>query len=175
MIRVVREAKVHSSEVNPHEPWEGAVNHFVEDSLQPATGGEFLEAFQRFAEPLLRAAVWSSLAQLLIKIGSPGVPDVYQGCELWDLNLMEPDNRRAVDFSLRERLLKSVISDAEKDRVGLVKQLVSSPGDGRIKLYVTYRTFRELITGKSLTSERGTLMLADVFSALPVALLESSS
>lgn len=139
MVRVLREAKVHSSSVSPHAPWERAVCHFVESVLLPATSGDFLPAFQSFVEPLMKLGIWTSLAEALIKSTAPGVPDFYQGTELWDLSLMDPDNQRPVDFALRERLLRELLFEAEEDPIALIKRLVAAPADGRLKLFVTQR------------------------------------
>jgi (1->4)-alpha-D-glucan 1-alpha-D-glucosylmutase len=154
MVRVVREAKVHSSSVSPHEPWERAVRHFVESVLLPATSGDFLPAFQSFVEPLLKLGVWTSLGEVLIKSTAPGVPDFYQGNELWDLSLMDPDNRRPVDFALRERLLRELLFEAEDDALALIKRLLATPADGRLKMFVTQRA---LVTRRAqhVVFERG--------------------
>jgi (1->4)-alpha-D-glucan 1-alpha-D-glucosylmutase len=161
MVRVVREAKVHSSSVSPHEPWENAVRHFVESVLLPATSGDFLPAFQSFVEPLMKLGVWTSLGEVLIKTTAPGVPDFYQGNELWDLSLMEPDNRRPVDFVLRERLLRDLLFEAEQNPVGLIKKLVLAPGDGRLKMFVTQRS---LVARRSqhVVFERGAYLPLEV-------------
>jgi (1->4)-alpha-D-glucan 1-alpha-D-glucosylmutase len=80
----------------------------------------------------------NSLSQTLVKIGSPGVPDFYQGSELWDTNLVDPDNRRPVDFAIRQAMLEEIVRDADRNRVELVEKLLASPSDGRIKMYVIH-------------------------------------
>ena len=77
-----------------------------------------------------------SLSQTLIKACSPGVPDFYQGTELWDDNLVDPDNRRAVDFASRRAMLERISHDAEGNILKLVRELLASPADGRIKMYI---------------------------------------
>ena len=81
----------------------------------------------------------NSLSQLLLKIASPGVPDFYQGTELWDFSLVDPDNRRPVDFDKRTQLLKRMKQQEKKGRTALVAGLLSHWQDGRLKLYVTYQ------------------------------------
>ena len=78
---------------------------FIEQILGHA---RFIEALEAFVEPLVWPGRINSLAQTLLKLTSPGVPDFYQGSELWDLTLVDPDNRRPVDYALRKRLLKDL-------------------------------------------------------------------
>ena len=139
MNKVLREAKLHSSWVSPNEPWERAVGRFVERVLSPEVSAEFLAALAVFAAPVARAGVYGSLGQLLLKATAPGVPDFYQGTELWDLSLVDPDNRRPVDFALRQRLLARLEAEVVRGRPELVRRLVEAPADGAIKLYVTQR------------------------------------
>jgi (1->4)-alpha-D-glucan 1-alpha-D-glucosylmutase len=142
MTKAVREAKVHSSWLTTNPAYEEGLTRFVERSLA-APGGRFLTAFLPFQRRVAAIAVTNSLAQLVLKIGSPGVPDFYQGTELWDLSLVDPDNRRPVDFEQRDRLLNEV------DAAGApgIESMLSHWQDGRIKLYVTttgLRARREL-------------------------------
>ena len=100
MIKALREAKVHTSWLSPDEEYEAAVVRFVEAILDRA-GRPFLPAFEPFQARVAELGIYNSLAQLLIKITAPGVPDFYQGTELWDLTLVDPDNRRPVDYARR--------------------------------------------------------------------------
>jgi (1->4)-alpha-D-glucan 1-alpha-D-glucosylmutase len=87
-----------------------------------------------------RLGMVSSLAQTLLKIAAPGVPDFYQGAELWDFSLVDPDNRRPVDFALRRGLLAELRAKiAGGDLAQLCRELMEEWQDGRIKLYVTHR------------------------------------
>jgi len=86
--------------------------------------------------------MYNSLAQTLLKIAAPGVPDFYQGAELWDFNLVDPDNRRPVDFAKRRASLASWTTEDEGDLTELVSRLIANPQDGRIKLYLTSRALR---------------------------------
>lgn len=107
MQKAMREAQVHTSWVNVNEEYEEAVRDFVE-RLLPPENSLFLEEFVPFARRVARLGALNSLSQTLLKLTSPGVPDIYQGCDLWDLSLVDPDNRRPVDYSLRESMLEDL-------------------------------------------------------------------
>ncbi len=102
MEKASKEAKEHTSWVDPVLVYDDALRSFVEGMLGDA---EFLESLEAFVAPLVEPGRITSLAQALLKLTSPGVPDIYQGCELWDHSLVDPDNRRPVDFAAREALL----------------------------------------------------------------------
>jgi (1->4)-alpha-D-glucan 1-alpha-D-glucosylmutase len=136
MEKAMREAKRHTSWTSPNEAYEGAVRSFVERIL---SSGEFLAELRSLAGRTAHAGRISSLAQVALKCAAPGVPDVYQGCELWDLSLVDPDNRRPVDFALRARALREIEAELGKGaaaRVALARRLSSEEGlkDGRAKL-----------------------------------------
>ena len=137
--KALREAKLHTSWISPDEAWEEAVRGFAAAVLDPARSAAFLADLARFHPRIERAGCWNGLAQVVLKVASPGVPDFYQGTELWDLSLVDPDNRRPVDFELRARLLEGLARAAARDRAGLLRRLVTRPEDGRVKLWVTSR------------------------------------
>jgi (1->4)-alpha-D-glucan 1-alpha-D-glucosylmutase len=137
MNKALKEAKLHTSWINPNDVYERAVGEFVASILDAAGGGGFLPDFARFQRTPTRAGMLNSLAQTLLKTTAPGVPDFYQGTELWSFTLVDPDNRRPVDYELRRALLASM-RDAG-DALELVNELLKRPEDGRIKLYVTSR------------------------------------
>jgi (1->4)-alpha-D-glucan 1-alpha-D-glucosylmutase len=83
--------------------------------------------------------VFNSLSQALLKVTSPGLPDFYQGSELWDLSLVDPDNRRAVDYEKRARFIDDIKRREKTDLSLLIKELLSAPDDGRIKLFTIMR------------------------------------
>ncbi len=139
MNKALREAKVHTSWINPNEPYERAVADFVSMILDPVSSAAFLESLTPLRLQVAQAGWFNSLAQLVLKIGSPGAPDFYQGSELWDLSLVDPDNRGAVDFERRKKLLAGVKREAEMDPVALVDRLARAPADGSLKLFVTHR------------------------------------
>jgi (1->4)-alpha-D-glucan 1-alpha-D-glucosylmutase len=137
MEKALKEAKLHTSWINPNEAYDQAMKQFVRDILRPQSDNRFVADLLRFEARITPAGMWNSLAQTLLKITSPGVPDFYQGTELWDLSLVDPDNRRPVDFSRRVGMLNELQQLESKGLVALVRDLVASPQDGRIKLYVT--------------------------------------
>jgi (1->4)-alpha-D-glucan 1-alpha-D-glucosylmutase len=135
MVKAVREAMVHTRWTVPNLDHEQALTSFVEAILESSPANGFLQDFARFAEKIAYHGSLNSLSQLVIKLGSPGVADFYQGSELWDLRLVDPDNRKAVDFSTRERLLNSLngnnasLSETLQDwRSGVVKLLTTQRG-----------------------------------------------
>ncbi|MGE5199105.1 MAG: malto-oligosyltrehalose synthase, partial [Rhodospirillaceae bacterium] len=142
MLKAVREAKVHTSWVNPSEAYDRAVAQFVERALGGRNARTFIPLFVPFQERIARLGVINSLAQVVLKIAAPGVPDFYQGAELWDLTLVDPDNRRPVDFALREaqlRELEGVLDERgpAAGRMAAVSDMLLHWEDGRVKLYFT--------------------------------------
>jgi (1->4)-alpha-D-glucan 1-alpha-D-glucosylmutase len=136
MEKALREAKVHTSWMSPDEAYEGGVRAFVAAIL---SSPEFLDDLSAFADRVARAGRISSLAQVALKCAAPGVPDVYQGCETWDLSLVDPDNRRPVDFAARARALEQIeaeIARGPRHRAALARSVSSPEGlrDGRAKL-----------------------------------------
>jgi (1->4)-alpha-D-glucan 1-alpha-D-glucosylmutase len=154
MIKAVREAKTHSSWVAPDEAYERALQRFIGALLRERPTSAFLTDLAPFAQQIADAGMWNSLSQTVLKLTSPGVPDTYQGTEIWDLSLVDPDNRRPVDFDLRTRHLAWLDEQARlpDGRRKLAERLVASARDGRIKLYITAevlrlrRKFPELMT-----------------------------
>jgi (1->4)-alpha-D-glucan 1-alpha-D-glucosylmutase len=140
MAKASKEAKVTTSWVNPNTAYDEALARFVERVLDPAQSRRFLADFGAFRDPLAMAGMVNGLAQALLKITAPGVPDFYQGTELWDLNLVDPDNRRPVDFDARERMLDELRSRiAAGNPEALARELLEHWTDGRVKLYVIHR------------------------------------
>jgi (1->4)-alpha-D-glucan 1-alpha-D-glucosylmutase len=140
MLKSVKEAKLHTSWLTPNDAYEEAVSAFVKKALTGAGATKFLAAFERFAQRVARAGMINGLAQLTLKLGSPGVPDFYQGTELWDLTLVDPDNRRPIDFARRRALLDDVagvLAMPAAERVEAVSGLVQRWKDGRIKMLLT--------------------------------------
>ena len=138
-IKAAREAKLHTSWLDPDEAYERALTEFVEAVLAPSKENEFLPDLLSFQKKVAYSGAMNSLAQLVLKIASPGVPDLYQGTELWDFSLVDPDNRRPVDFEKRARLLESLTEREANGRRPLVRELLAGWPDGRIKLYITMR------------------------------------
>ena len=152
LIKAVREAKVHTEWLKPDGAYEQAFVDFARQILAPAEGNRFMEEFLPFAKKIAYCGMFNSLSQTLLKIASPGVPDVYQGTELWDLSFVDPDNRRPVDYAKRRHLLEELKDGEVKDRPGLLRDLLSRWENGWIKLYLIHklldfrRAHRELFT-----------------------------
>jgi (1->4)-alpha-D-glucan 1-alpha-D-glucosylmutase len=139
MEKAVHEAKVNVSWLNPNPDYVAGMNDFLERILSPTYRGKtnlFWDSLQKFLPALSYFGAINSLTQTLLKLTSPGVPDVYQGQEMWDFSLVDPDNRRPVDFSLRSRVLDELLARSD-DRVRLCQELLREYRDGRTKLWVT--------------------------------------
>lgn len=153
MIKAVREAKVHTAWLKPDLAYEEAFLSFIEEILKPVEANPFLNEFVPFARKITYYGMLNSLSQVLLKILSPGVPDFYQGTELWDLNFVDPDNRRPVDFRQRAEGLQELKRREGEDPAALIRELLSGWQDGRIKLYTIYkalnfrRSHKELFQG----------------------------
>jgi (1->4)-alpha-D-glucan 1-alpha-D-glucosylmutase len=134
--KALNEAKVNTSWVNINEEYQSAVADFIVAIMRRSDDNRFLADFLPFQARIAHYGAYNSLSQTLLKITSPGVPDIYQGCEVWDFSLVDPDNRRPVDYKLRKRLLSAV--ERVKDTKGAAA-LLDSIEDGRVKLLVTAR------------------------------------
>jgi (1->4)-alpha-D-glucan 1-alpha-D-glucosylmutase len=143
LVKAVREAKVHTAWLKPDTDYEEAYLAFAEKLLSPGRGDGFLKAFLPFQKKVARFGVFNSLAQTLIKLTAPGVPDLYQGTELWDLSLVDPDNRRPVDYSSRRQALREIRAGEKGDLPALARQLLAHPEDGRLKLFLIHRALLE--------------------------------
>ena len=106
----------------------------AELALDPRRSAAFLDAFLPFAERVARLGAQNSLAQTVLKLTLPGMPDIYQGTELWDLSLVDPNNRRPVDYALRERLLDEILQTLAGDWQGAMARYLRSWQDARFKL-----------------------------------------
>ncbi len=137
MLKAIHEAQVHTSWINPNDEYDGATERFVRAILDPARAGPFLDDLAPLQQKLALAGAVNGLSQQLLKLTVPGVPDLYQGTELWNLSLVDPDNRRPVDFQERARLLEQIKSKPDRCLAG---DLLAHYGDGRIKLYLTHQT-----------------------------------
>jgi (1->4)-alpha-D-glucan 1-alpha-D-glucosylmutase len=139
MEKATKEAKRRTSWINPREPYDRAMREFVTALLAPDS--PFLPAFRPFQRLIAAHGAVNSLAQTLLKLTVPGVPDLYQGTELWDLSLVDPDNRRPVDFPRRRALLEALQARPSSggDATTLCAELLAAWPDGRVKLYLTHR------------------------------------
>ncbi len=141
MMKAVREAKTHTSWTDTNQEYEDAVLSFVRSLLllDGSSGTPFLSDVQKLVNRIARPGFWNSLSRTLIQFTAPGSPDLYQGDELWNYALVDPDNRRPVDYELRRNMLDEIITGMEGTegaRCDFLQNIVSSPEDGRIKLHV---------------------------------------
>jgi (1->4)-alpha-D-glucan 1-alpha-D-glucosylmutase len=136
VIKAVREAKVHTAWLRPDSDYEDGFVSFVEQILQPSEDNQFLAKLRSFQEWVAYYGMFNSLSQTLLKMTAPGVPDFYQGSELWDLSLVDPDNRRPVDFQRRWSYLHDIKERAKTDTLGTISDLLNNSRDGRVKLFL---------------------------------------
>ncbi|UCB42774.1 MAG: malto-oligosyltrehalose synthase [Dehalococcoidales bacterium] len=140
MIKAVREAKVLTNWLSPDLEYESTLIRFLDSILDNTKKGDgFLDDFMIFEKQIAYYGALNSLAQVLLKLTSPGIPDLYQGTELWDFSLVDPDNRRPVNFKTRAMLLDELTQCEGKGQEIPIQQLLDSWQDGRVKLYVTYK------------------------------------
>ncbi len=136
MLKALHEAKVNSSWIEPNAAWDAAVGEFVAKILAPEKSNRFPAAFAPMAARVAELGAINSLAQLVLKMTVPGVPDIYQGQELWDFSLVDPDNRRPVDYPHRQAQLAALRETPSP------AELLEHWQDGRIKLFVTQKLLR---------------------------------
>lgn len=129
--KALREAKTNSNWTTPNEEYESSINGFVHELLQPGT--PFFQSFEKFQQRIVDHGIINSLSQLLLKCTCPGVPDIYQGCEGWDLSFVDPDNRRPVDYTLRKQWLQDFDNGGKNDFRSLWQERYS----GKIKCWLT--------------------------------------
>jgi (1->4)-alpha-D-glucan 1-alpha-D-glucosylmutase len=139
MIKAVREAKRRSSWVEPDIPYEEGISRFISKIIKRGIQSGFMASFVPFQKKIAFYGIWNSLSQLLMKLASPGVPDIYQGSELWNLSLVDPDNRSDVDFDRRISLVNDMKELEKAGLPALVKDILSHSEDGRIKLFITWK------------------------------------
>jgi (1->4)-alpha-D-glucan 1-alpha-D-glucosylmutase len=135
MGKALHEAKLNTSWIQPNEEWDAAMRDFIAKILDPSLRNKFLPVFLPIAQEIARLGAINSLAQTLLKLTSPGVPDIYQGNEILDYSLVDPDNRRPVDYKRHSELLEALPA-ATPD------ELIRSWPDGRIKMFLTQRVLQ---------------------------------
>ena len=138
MQKAVHEAKAHTSWINPSPAYDHSVQTFVEGALERSPSNRFLEDFLPFQERIARYGLYNSLSQLVLKIAAPGVPDFYQGTELWSFHLVDPDNRGPVDYRIRSEMaeeLRATLSRLGPDRAEFARGLFEQAHDARVKMY----------------------------------------
>lgn len=141
IVKAVREAKIHTAWLKPDTQYEEACVKFIDRILDSSSGNKFLNNFIPFQRKVAYFGIFNSLSQTLLKLTAPGTPDIYQGNELWDLNLVDPDNRKPVDFEKRKKFINE-IQRVESDLATLIKELLAHKDDGRIKMFTLYRLLK---------------------------------
>ena len=132
MVKALHEAKVNTSWIQPNEEWDAAMRDFVGRILDSSPRNKFVPAFLPVVQEIARLGAINSLTQTLLKLTSPGVPDIYQGNEIWDYSLVDPDNRRPVDYRPRREMLEALSASTSDE-------LMQNWPDGRIKMFLTQR------------------------------------
>ena len=145
MEKAGRKAKLHTSWINPDADYDRAVREFVDTVLDDHPKNRFLADFRRFHQQVVGWGLYNALSQLLLKLASPGVPDIYRGQEVWDFSLVDPDNRRPVDFAAHAKMLsrlRKAVGRRERSLLGVAGELGRHPSDPPTKLFVTWRTLQ---------------------------------
>ena len=137
MTKAMREAKVHSTWSDPNETYEASTLAFIDRMLVGERADAFWTAALPFLQRIARLGARNSIVQTVLKLTIPGVPDIYQGCELWDFSMVDPDNRRPVDFAARGEALTQVLAALDNDRGAALASFGETWRDGRLKLAVT--------------------------------------
>ncbi len=140
LVKAIREAKIHTEWLKPDSAYEDAFTNFAEKVLSGSEDTNyFLKSFLPFQKKIEHYGILNSLSQVLIKTCATGVPDFYQGTEFWDLSLVDPDNRRSVDFQKRIDALSELKQADRSNQDELIRELWESRQDGRIKMYLIYK------------------------------------
>jgi (1->4)-alpha-D-glucan 1-alpha-D-glucosylmutase len=138
LIKAIREAKQYSNWSEPNEEYEKASLDFISALLNEENS--FKQNFSSFMEVINKYSHLYCIIQVLIKITAPGIPDIYQGCELWDLSFVDPDNRRPVNFDIRKRILTDIKQKEREGPAALLGYLKTNRSEGFEKLYVTWKS-----------------------------------
>lgn len=138
MEKALKEAKTHTSWINPNKNYDEGVQHFINKVLSLDVENHFLSDFQSFCSKIIPFGMLNSISQILLKFTVTGVPDIYQGNEIWDFSLVDPDNRKSVDFSKRKSLFKNIHEKAKKPTEELLQKFSHTPDDGCIKMFITF-------------------------------------
>lgn len=148
--KMLREAKQHSSWAKPDEAYENAVYEYVESLLK---NDKFMQSFREFHKKVNSYGAVKSLSQCLLKVTAPGIPDIYQGTELWDFSYVDPDNRRPVDYKLRKQYLQELSSIAEGDLKQQLQALKKDYTSGKINMFCLYKALQFRMQQKELFEE----------------------
>lgn len=166
MLKVIREAKIHTSWMNQNPAYEEAMTGFIR-ALLDGEDHTFLDDFIGFQKKIAWFGMLNSLSQLLLKLTLPGVPDIYQGNEIWRFCLVDPDNRRPVDFDKRMGMLAELgrsMTDTSVPPASRLRNLLQNPSDGRVKMYTLWKTLTYRLENPGLF-EQGSYFALDAVGA----------
>ena len=154
MLKAMREAKVNTSWISTDTVYEDAIMTFLETTMKNTSDNQFLQDFLSFQKIISYCGMYNSLSMTLLKITCPGVPDFYQGTEIWDFSLVDPDNRRPVDYQKRIKMLEELKNrESEVSLTELTRELTVNKEDGKIKLYLIYKALNYRKTKRVLFEE----------------------
>ncbi|MCE9607521.1 MAG: malto-oligosyltrehalose synthase [Planctomycetia bacterium] len=142
MEKATHESKQQTSWINPNPGYDQAVRDFVAACLTPDADNRFLPEFLALQRKIVQLGLYTALSQVALKLLSPGVPDIFQGQEVWDFSLVDPDNRRPVDYARRTQLLQKLKADFPTEvshRAEFAASLAKNPADDRLKLFATWK------------------------------------
>lgn len=163
ILKAIRESKIHTSWTNPDKLYEEITTVFIDAVLNNVPDNTFLKSFIPFQKMISLYGMYNSLSQTLLKITSPGVPDFYQGTEIWNFSLVDPDNRRPVDYKKRVKILSEIKKkEITIPQAELAKKLITNPENGSVKLYTTYKALNYRKINKGLF-EHGEYIFLETF------------
>lgn len=139
IVKSLREAKQHSTWIKPNAEYESAAQLFAETILKNPADDKFLTSFMQFKNKIAFYGMFNSLSQVLLKAASPGLPDFYQGTDLWSFSLVDPDNRRPVDYGKRNKFLDEIVNIKSEETGGFIEKMFDNLESGQIKLFLTYK------------------------------------
>ncbi|WP_066380153.1 malto-oligosyltrehalose synthase [Anabaena sp. CA = ATCC 33047] len=160
LLKAIREAKVYTAWLRRNSTYENAVIDFATKVLTPSADNQFLQEFIPFQKRIADYGIFNSLSQTLLKITSPGFPDFYQGTELWDFSMVDPDNRRPVDFAIRKSYLQEIKAQIPTDILKLIDELLANKADGRIKMFLILQALKFRVNNLQVFQQGSYLPLA---------------
>ncbi|HEX2982743.1 MAG TPA: malto-oligosyltrehalose synthase, partial [Ignavibacteriales bacterium] len=139
IVKSLREAKLHSAWIKPNAEYESAAKLFAEAILKNPADNKFLTSFMQFKNKIAFYGMFNSLSQVLLKAASPGLPDFYQGTDLWNFSLVDPDNRRPVDYEKKNKFLDEIVNIKSEETSSFIEKMFDNLENGQIKLFLTYK------------------------------------
>lgn len=178
MIKAVRESKTHTTWTNQNRNYESALESFIQNVLDKEENREFINSFIDLYKNISFYGMLNSITQLILKLTAPGVPDIYQGNEIWNFSLVDPDNRRPVDYKLRKKMLYDIKNDMTDLGFGKAfGNYLDKMHNGKIKMYVTIKllTYRKNKSNLFLHGEYIPLVIVGQYSKNVVAFVRHIS